>query len=156
MSELLVQSWPEIYPGWLMVGPWGEAIRRARKDRRMSQKALAKLARISPTTMSAIERGGHTQTSVLEKIAQALGVDVATILVSQRQLLEQDERKEVARLITEDVLRRLDPRVIHQEAGAVSAPEGFQDVDYIKTRDYEGPGRRRAPRERRHLQTASE
>lgn len=151
MTELLPQSLTEGYPAYLMAGPWGEAIRRIRKDRRISQKALAKTARISPTTMSVIEKGGHTQTSVLEKIANALDVDLATVLVSQRQLLEQEERKEVARLITEDVLRRLDPNVIRQEAGAISAPEGFRDVAHIETTDYKGPGRRRAPRERRHL-----
>jgi transcriptional regulator with XRE-family HTH domain len=93
-----------------MIGPWGEAIRRIREQRKWTKRRVAKTAKLSPTTYGLIERGGHTQTRKLEQIAQALEVDLVEILVPPRGMLEQEERRELARQITEDVLRALDER----------------------------------------------
>jgi transcriptional regulator with XRE-family HTH domain len=93
-----------------MAAPWGEAIRRLREAKDLTRKQVAKTARMSPTTYSSIERGKHTQTRNLEKIAAALQVDLAEVLVPPRVSLALEERRELAKEIAVDVLRVLDTR----------------------------------------------
>lgn len=54
----------------------GERIRQVRKERRMTQVELSKLANVSQTTLSQLEGGRNDSSKELPSIAKALGVDV--------------------------------------------------------------------------------
>lgn len=54
----------------------GERIRQVRKERRMTQVELSKLANVSQTTLSQLESGRNDSSKELPSIAKALGVDV--------------------------------------------------------------------------------
>ena len=59
----------------------GAAIREARKDKGLSQEALAELADVDRSYMGGIERGEHNLAIInLLKIANALNVKVCTFL----------------------------------------------------------------------------
>ncbi|MBX6169035.1 MAG: helix-turn-helix transcriptional regulator, partial [Thermobispora bispora] len=62
-------------------GRIGRAIRRARRDRGISLRELARLVGVSPGTISAIENGKTGITIArLSRIASALGVPPAALL----------------------------------------------------------------------------
>lgn len=52
----------------------GEAIRRIRTERGMSQSALAKASGVAQTTISGLENGDQQSSKFLPRIANALGV----------------------------------------------------------------------------------
>jgi len=55
----------------------GEAIRKRRKDLKITQPDLAELAKISVNTLYKIERGeGNPTLEVLEKIGDVLGLEI--------------------------------------------------------------------------------
>jgi transcriptional regulator with XRE-family HTH domain len=55
---------------------FGETLRRMRKDRKLSQDALAEKAGLASDYLGFIERGDNVPTlTVLLKLARALGVD---------------------------------------------------------------------------------
>ncbi len=59
----------------------GDAIRAARKERGLSQEALAELAGIDRSYMGGIERGEHNLAIMnLLKIADALGVKASSLV----------------------------------------------------------------------------
>jgi transcriptional regulator with XRE-family HTH domain len=118
-----------------MAAPWGDAIRRLREQRKITRKQLAREAKLSVTTYGIIERGGHTQTRNLEKIAIALQVDLAEVLVPPRQSIALEERRDLVRQITEEVLRAVDSK-------AQAPPEVEADLSgEVKA----GPPKRRRP-----------
>jgi DNA-binding XRE family transcriptional regulator len=49
-------------------------------DRRLTQKVVAKRARMTATTYGKIEKGGHTQTRKLQDIADVFGVPIEDVL----------------------------------------------------------------------------
>lgn len=61
----------------------GERIKRLREQRGMSQRQLAKAARIAPALLSQVEsgkrRGAHVQLAVASRVAFALGVSLDTL-----------------------------------------------------------------------------
>jgi transcriptional regulator with XRE-family HTH domain len=60
---------------------FGERVHRARLRRRWSQEELAHKAGLHPTYISGVERGRRNPTlDVVERIAQALNVSVASLL----------------------------------------------------------------------------
>lgn len=63
-----------------MPGPWGRAIMQLRNDRNLTQRAVAKRAKMTPTTYGRIERGQHTQTRKLQDIADVFGVSIEQVL----------------------------------------------------------------------------
>ena len=64
----------------------GAAIRAARKEKGLSQEALAELADIDRSYMGGIERGEHNLAIMnLLKIANALGVKASTLLENTRK-----------------------------------------------------------------------
>lgn len=76
----------------LMPGPWGAAIARLRLERGLSQKAVAKRAKMTPTTYGRIEKGQHTQTRKLQNIAEVFSVDITDVLLPPLSAIPQDER----------------------------------------------------------------
>lgn len=64
-----------------MPGPWGVAIRLLRAKKGWSQIKLAQKAQISQNTLGSVERGHHTLTSILQKIADELEVPIEAVLV---------------------------------------------------------------------------
>jgi transcriptional regulator with XRE-family HTH domain len=59
----------------------GETLRRLRKERGLSQEALAEAASVTADYLGFIERGDNVPTvTVLLKLARALGVDAGDLL----------------------------------------------------------------------------
>lgn len=69
-------------------GPWGVAIAMLRASRGLSQKTVAKRAKMTATTYGRIERGFHTQTRKLQDIAEVFGVPIERVL--QHSSLQSD------------------------------------------------------------------
>lgn len=65
-------------------GPWGEAVKRLRLAYGWTRAQTAAAAGITPTTYGLVERGRHTQTSVLAALAAAFGVPIAQVLTVTR------------------------------------------------------------------------
>jgi transcriptional regulator with XRE-family HTH domain len=65
------------------VSPIGFQVKRYRVKRGLSQVALSKLARVRQPTISDIERGTtkRIDLGVLERLARALGVSAAELLI---------------------------------------------------------------------------
>jgi len=89
-------------------GPWGEALRYWLNERKLRQADLVKGTKIQAKTISRIVRGFHTQTRVLEDVARFLAVPVERVLVSPLRRGPNDERRQFARGIVQDVLREID------------------------------------------------
>ncbi len=86
-----------------MPGPWGVAIARLRAARGWNQQKAAKRAKITPTTYGRIEKGGHTQTSKLQKIADAFSVGIEAVLVPDSpNASSMSLRDVVAQLVREE------------------------------------------------------
>jgi transcriptional regulator with XRE-family HTH domain len=103
-------------------GPWAEAIRywldidkltQADLVRLLNEKEFAKAYKGKPVqakTVSRIVRGFHTQTRLLARIAAALKQPLDAILVAPTRTLANEKRAQLARQISEEVLRTLDAR----------------------------------------------
>jgi transcriptional regulator with XRE-family HTH domain len=77
----------------------GRAIRRLRRNRRVTIDTLAGDADIHPTYLSGIERGIRNPTvAVLSAIAEALDVPVSRIVLDAEELRDEAERAEAAGL----------------------------------------------------------
>ena len=64
---------------------FGDAVRRARKERGLSQEALAHLAEIDRSYMSSIERGSqNVGLIVAARIARALDRSIAELMLEAR------------------------------------------------------------------------
>lgn len=61
-------------------GPWGAALLALRLKHRLSRKAMAKRAGMTPTTYGRLEKGGHTRTERLQAIADAFFLPLEAIL----------------------------------------------------------------------------
>jgi transcriptional regulator with XRE-family HTH domain len=70
-----------------MPGPWGIAITKLRVLKGLTKEAVAKRAKMTPTTYGRIERGHHTQTRKLQDIADVFAVDIAEVLLPQSEPL---------------------------------------------------------------------
>jgi transcriptional regulator with XRE-family HTH domain len=98
-----------------MPGPWGSAIRQLRAAKGWNMKQLAKRARLSPNTITNIECGRHTQTSRLQRIADAFGVSIESVLVPLSLLQNAAE-------LRKDLLRT------SESSGVAHAPGEDRDV----------------------------
>jgi len=59
----------------MLIKCFGETIRKRRKDLRITQSYLAKVAEISPNTLYKLERGkGNPSLEVLNKLTNVLGL----------------------------------------------------------------------------------
>ena len=69
----------------------GKEIRRARRDRGLTQEELARRANISLNGLAQLEQGGRTDPhySTLSKLAVALGVSVGELLDEGKVLAPQ-------------------------------------------------------------------
>ncbi|MFZ4499629.1 MAG: helix-turn-helix domain-containing protein [Burkholderiales bacterium] len=62
---------------------FGEAVRRLRRQRRLSQEALAHLAGINRSYLGEVERGQVTPSlETIDKIANALGKPLAEVIAA--------------------------------------------------------------------------
>ena len=62
---------------------FGEAVRRLRRQRRLSQEALADLAGINRSYLGEVERGQVTPSlETIDKIAHALGKPLAEVIAA--------------------------------------------------------------------------
>jgi transcriptional regulator with XRE-family HTH domain len=109
-------------------GPWGEAIRywlgvqnRTQADlvRLLNDKDFVKAYKGRPVTaktVSRIARGFDTQTRLLRRIAAALNLSIDVILVAPGRTLANERRIELARQISEEVLRTLEAKGVAPQA----------------------------------------
>lgn len=68
----------------------GKDLRRAREQRGLGQREVARLAGIAPETLSKVERGeGYPNLHTLECIAKVLGIRI--VINSQDTYLELEE-----------------------------------------------------------------
>jgi transcriptional regulator with XRE-family HTH domain len=63
-----------------MPGPWGKAIERLRLAKGWTREKAAERARMTATTFGRIEKGRHTRTEKLQKIADAFDVPIEHVL----------------------------------------------------------------------------
>jgi transcriptional regulator with XRE-family HTH domain len=82
---------------------WASALRRLMEQRRLTQLELSALAGIDKDTVTNIMRGESSSTATLEKLAQALGVDVSELVLTA----EQSRVLAESRLPGEDLARRI-------------------------------------------------
>ena len=66
-----------------MPGPWGRALEALRHSKRLTKVAFAKRVGITATTYGKIEKGGHTLTSKLQRIADTFHVPIEAVLQNQ-------------------------------------------------------------------------
>jgi len=76
----------------------GSYVRRLRKERGMSQEDLAESMDVSQETVSAIERGVTTdpQPTTMRRLATALGVDLADIIIASNQARTRADAQRIA------------------------------------------------------------
>jgi transcriptional regulator with XRE-family HTH domain len=58
---------------------WRESIRALLAERGMTQQELARLSGLNRSTVQHLLKGGHCSTETLERVARALGVDLAEL-----------------------------------------------------------------------------
>jgi transcriptional regulator with XRE-family HTH domain len=100
-----------------MPGPWGKALERLRLSQPLplSKKALAKRAKMTPTTYGKIEKGGHTTTNKLQDIADALHVPIEAVLMPNPGTIPD--------MTVQELLRRL-----VRESGAIEQQQPLPTV----------------------------
>lgn len=70
---------------------FGAAVRRHRELLRLSQEELAGRAKIDRTYISGVERGARNPTlEVMQRIAEALGVDLDVVFATARQVASNE------------------------------------------------------------------
>ncbi len=75
-----------------------EAVKRIRQEQGLSQQALANLADVNKVTLIRIESGkGNPNIETLEKLANALGVEIAEFFPKAQASLFQPEEEEQRR-----------------------------------------------------------
>jgi transcriptional regulator with XRE-family HTH domain len=82
-------------------GPWGDAIRYWLGHRNMPQAELVRRTRLGKGTIRRARQGGGTTTRVLWKIADALNVTIAEVLISPLHRFTEEERQRLAKAIAE-------------------------------------------------------
>ena len=81
-------------------GMMGVVIRRERRERHLTMKELAARAVLSEVYLSEIERGiKYPSALVLERLAEALGLDVADLLEFVAESLREAARPTVTRAV---------------------------------------------------------
>ena len=98
-------------------GRWASALRRLLEERGITQLELAALAGIDKDTVSNIMRGESSSTATLEKLAQALGVDVSELALTDEQARVLAE----SRVRGDDLARRIS-KELSASVGALVAP----------------------------------
>ncbi len=103
-------------------GPWGQAIVHLLDQRQLTQADLVRMVNeatiteryqwkaVQPKTVSRIVRGFPTQTRLLGRIAEALGVEFEDVLVAPGRRIANEQRERMAREIATRVLREVDAR----------------------------------------------
>jgi len=102
-------------------GPWGEAIQYWLDVNKLTQADLLRLLNddefvksygkpMQAKTVSRIVRGFDTQTRLLRRIAAALQQPLDAVLVAPGRMLANEKRAQLARQISEEVLRTLEAR----------------------------------------------
>ncbi len=96
-----------------MPGPWGAAMKRLRLEKGWSQKKVASKARMTASTYGKIEKGGHTLTSKLQAIADALSVPIDAVLIIGANPTLSEFDALVERKVREQVAQQLRLTVRH-------------------------------------------
>jgi transcriptional regulator with XRE-family HTH domain len=131
----------------------GESVKSKRKLARLTQEDLAKLAGLSQSTISDIERGRNESSREVHAIAAALGVTVEELMGSGRAT---SQKRDAGLNFAPTKVRKIPVKslaqIINREQGSaeVSAPDTLPDrtVAYALMNDsMEGPGRKYIPRD---------
>ncbi len=93
-----------------MPGPWGKAIERLRLAKGWTKEKAAEHSKMTPTSFGRLEKGRHTWTSKLQKIAEAFDVSIEEVLLlpaGERQASEIDQLidRKVRQGVAEEVVR---------------------------------------------------
>jgi len=101
-------------------GRLGSFIRSQRKLKALSQRELARLTHISDPYVSQLERGLHQPSArVLKALAQALEVQVETMLSYAGLLEERDGRSDGQQAIPTEAAIRTDPNLTQDQKEAL-------------------------------------
>ena len=104
----------------------GTVIRRERRERHLTMKELAARAALSEVYLSEIERGKkYPSALVLERLAEALGLDVADLLEFVAEALREAAHPTVTRAVGFTVPEQGEapPRVVVKRLAQTLGPE---------------------------------
>lgn len=105
---------------------WGAAIAALLHERGWTQKQLASAAQLRPNTLTSIIRhGGETDTRTLRRVARALDVDLAELLMNPEQrLILRTHRERTVDRITASVVDEVS-RTVRELVRRELAEAGF-------------------------------
>jgi transcriptional regulator with XRE-family HTH domain len=103
-------------------GPWGEAITYWLNVRKLRQADLAKMTRLQPKTISRIVRGFHTQTQMLARIAEALGVSFDTVLVSPVRRRISEDKRHILQAMFEQMIQQMNDFIEEETPSSTGQP----------------------------------
>lgn len=107
-----------------MPGPWGRAVRQLRAEKGWTMRKLASEAGVSVNTMTSVERGRHTQTIILQKIADALSVPIDEVLL-QNSLLQNERGSRNTAPVSEQVQHGQ-----HRSVQAIESSATMQELQH--------------------------
>ena len=127
---------------------WAVALRRLLQQNRMTQAELAIRAGLDKNTVANVLRGHSVSTSTLERLAQALGVDVSELVSTdaQARILAEAKVNAGAGLSSEIVREVVDAVERILERRHVRSPEHANRPPRAVGPPYLGPERRSAHR----------
>jgi transcriptional regulator with XRE-family HTH domain len=105
----------------IVSGRWASALRRLMDEQGITQLELAAQAGVDKDTVSNVMRGESSSTATMEKLAQALGVDVSELALTA----EQSRILAESRLSGDDLARRISEELSASigSAGPGNSPE---------------------------------
>lgn len=129
---------------------WGTAIVALLHERGWTQKQLASAAQLRPNTLTSIIRhGGETDTRTLRRVAQALDVDLAELLMNPEQrLILRTHRERTVDRITASVVDEVSQTIrelVRRELAEAGFLTDLTDAPGVAERGpTRGPSRERA------------
>lgn len=106
---------------------WARALSQQLELRGMTRLQLARLAQLDPGTVTHLLQGGHCSTETLEKIAQALDVNLAELFLPVGATVAPEDLQDrlvaaILRELSDEVGAAVTARMHRRRAGAARLP----------------------------------